>query len=148
MTYPTCYSSSPITSLYSFKNSEDMLKMVLDVVGHKINPYLEFENELRFTREGASAYVPEINYSGYWLDGDDIGVALHPYTFLAVWFNKEGMAFCRNVNGADDLKTIIERIIGMRYEQIQDEIIEKYLSFMILLEELDLVVIKGMTHEK
>ena len=87
----------------------------------------EYENKFPFRK-----------YKECWIDGGMQLAVFHPDSFLPFFLNKSGSIICKLCNGKHSVKQIITRF--RRKSRVADKIlVEKVMSFLLLLDELDLI---------
>ncbi len=142
-----CYSGSPILSELGFIMSRNLDNYLNNnnIIQHNSH----ISNKLIHCYEDVIKWVPKINYKEYWLDDGSVGVMLHPYALKLIYLNSEAIQFCRYIDGNKPLRTVVNKYITNNHRTkitTTDHMgeIEEYISFILLLEDLDLLTIKGL----
>jgi len=86
---------------------------------------------------------PVRRHGKYWIDGGSQVVGIHPDTYIPFFINSTGSEVCRLCDGKKSVSTIISDLETL-WPDVQSSVLTRDLvSFLLLLEELDLVDITG-----
>lgn len=86
---------------------------------------------------------PVRKHRKYWIDGGSQVVGIHPDTYIPFFINSTGSEICRLCDGEKSVSTMISDLNAL-WPDVQASVLTRDLvSFLLLLEELDLVDIAG-----
>jgi hypothetical protein len=86
---------------------------------------------------------PVRKHGKHWIDGGSQVVGIHPDTYIPFFINSTGSEVCRLCDGERSVAAIISQLSALRPDIPSSVLIRDLVSFLLLLEELDLVDITG-----
>lgn len=84
---PLCYSSSPTLGKRGILKRDEF---VINEISKLIAEKTAYKKEFKVNLNKALMWTPVRLYNKFWLDGDNAGIMLHPYTRLPLWLNSDG----------------------------------------------------------
>jgi hypothetical protein len=86
--------------------------------------------------------MPVRNHERCWIDGGEKIAVIHPETKLPFFFNVSGSIVCRLCDESHNVGDIINKLKKVWSSTTDKTLIKDVVSFLILLEELDLIDFK------
>ena len=139
---PKCFSSgvfiSKVGSYYS-KDLFDDIKYALSATDNNVD-HIGHNKAIGINYNSFSKKIITINYEEFWLDGDTMGVMLHPITKTPIWLNEPAIEMCRYINGKRTLGEIMKKVFVSRKQDYNNQsLLKQYLGVVLLLRDLDMI---------
>lgn len=142
---PQCYSGSPIMSKLGKCTSKDIYSDIKSMLNHRIDSSVTMEMTLDY--KDVANWTLAINYNEFWIDGGHIGVMIHPCTHTPVWLNAPAIEFCHLIDNNKTLDNIFKKLFNLNLINCENGWIEKYIEFVLLLEDLDMITVRRNIYE-
>ena len=148
------YDSPGIATIFPLwsKNAEDIYTDLVNRIGNTLKEKNLITEEVKLPEEKEYLIVKLGDYAKkypirkhfkHWVDGGEKLAGVHPDTYLPFFINISGSIICKFCDGQMNVEQIIEKL-RKNWDFLPKETLEKdLLSFLLLLEELDLVEFCG-----
>ena len=144
----------PAVSTFSYLRSKDSQDGVIDLLNDlggilkernmiEKEVHLPQRKKLEIKYNDYSKKHPKIKYSEKWIDDGNRIAGVHPITSLPFFLNSMGSMICRFCESEMDIEEISRELKRM-YPSVSEYILLKdLLSFLLLLDEMDLIDFSG-----
>lgn len=148
MDYENDYDSPAVATIFPLRSShvEDVFTDLVNKIGtalkekNLITDEVKEEKEyLIINLEDYAKKYPVRKHYRHWVDGGEHIAGIHPDTYLPFFINFSGSIICRLCDSQLNVEQIAEKLQEMWIPLPEEELMNDLMSFLLLLEELDLV---------
>ena len=138
-------------SYFKSKDSQDGFIDVLNDMGAILKERKLIDKEIRLSQREKLAIKyndyskkhPTRKYSEKWIEDGNRIAGVHPITYLPFFLNSTGTTICKLCEGKMDVDDISKELNGMFPSTDGYILLKDLLSFLLLLEEMDLMEFNG-----
>jgi hypothetical protein len=141
--YPAVATLFSLRSRNAEDSSIDLVRRIGTVLGEKdlISSVVTLPDQkyLEVQYEEYAKKRPIRKHPEHWVDGGEQIAGIHPDTFLPFFINPSGSVICRLCKGNLCIEEMLEELKLLWPFLSEDILLNNLLSFLLLLEEMDLV---------